>query len=217
MPRTAPSRAGRSVTPRRARRRAVRWDDDCEWKVRALRAWGERRERELGRAPTLWLDALCADLSVEPHKLLQHMPIYLAKCKKLLLLCGPTVVDRLWCVTELFCWRAMGGKQLDVEIVLVAPPGESAELERIVARFDAFHVMYCQATYEEDQVRMEHAVELATVTRFNDRVRWFYPLIQDAVRARRSLARRPSSQAGKGPADTAGAAGALDEVGAEQR
>ncbi|KAG8463889.1 hypothetical protein KFE25_000057 [Diacronema lutheri] len=36
------------------------WDDDCEWKVRALRAWGERRERELGRAPTLWLDALQA-------------------------------------------------------------------------------------------------------------------------------------------------------------
>lgn len=163
------------------------WEDDAQLKIDALKAWGEQRERELGRPPTLWMDAFCADPALKPPKLLQHMPICLAKCTKLLLLCGPTVVDRLWCVTELFCWRATGGKQQDVEVVLVAPPGESAELEKIVACFDAFHVMWCSATLEEDQVRMEYAVELATVSRFNDRVRWFYPLIQQAVRAQRAL------------------------------
>jgi hypothetical protein len=169
----------------------------CTLKVAALREWAERREAELGRPVTVWMDALCPDATPAALSALQRMPVFLAKCSKLLILCGPTLIDQLWCATELFCWRATGGKQLDVEVALVAPAGESEALTRIIASFDAFHVMYCVAQRADEQARMEYAVELATISRFNDRVRWFYPIVQEAVRAHRERARDEPSALGR--------------------
>mmetsp|Transcript_23604 Transcript_23604/g.79302 ORF Transcript_23604/g.79302 Transcript_23604/m.79302 type:complete len:1055 (-) Transcript_23604:26-3190(-) len=155
------------------------WGDDPAIKAQAIRAWAARREVADGAAPTIWLDALCANPALGSTKCLSHMPINLAKCRKLLLCAGPSVVDCLRCVVELYCWSAMGGQLSDVDVVLVGGP---ADRDAIVASFDAFHVMYCESDPGEHELRMEHAVALATVARFNEQVRKYYRLVQDAVR-----------------------------------
>lgn len=114
--------------------------DDNADRLAALRAWALANKRQNGVFPTIYVDALCADESLDADDHLAHLPIYVAKCRTLLLLCGPTFTDRLYCCVELYVWRAMGGSLEDVEIVLV---GTCEQLWRkTVASFDAFHVMY---------------------------------------------------------------------------
>ncbi|KAG8470992.1 hypothetical protein KFE25_009413 [Diacronema lutheri] len=149
----------------------------------ALRAWVRQETARRGTAPTAFIDALCddrtADDSLGAGGHLERMPVFLAKCRTLVVLCGPTFTDRLWCCVELYTWRAMGGRLEDVEIVLV---GQSEQQYReTVASFDAFHVMYAQASRAHDEERLVRAVELASVSCFNSTVRGYMPLVLGAV------------------------------------
>ena len=46
-------------------------------------------------------------------------PVYLASCKQLLVLAGDTYTTRLWCVMELFVYLIMGGKEDNIEVLLL--------------------------------------------------------------------------------------------------
>ncbi|KAG8469828.1 hypothetical protein KFE25_006283 [Diacronema lutheri] len=155
---------------------AVPDDERDEHDERASHELPQQRHRPV----TIWLDAACADPTLTPSQQLAHMPIYLSRSRKLLLLAGPTLVDRLWCVMELYAWRAVGGRLDDVVVAPVA--NELRDAHRLLASFDAFHVMYAKATRQDDARRIIHAVELATVSRFNDVVREYLPLVAAEVR-----------------------------------
>ena len=49
------------------------------------------------------------------------LPVFLAGCKQLFIVCGPTYLERLWCVLELFVFIEMGGSIEDVEMSFIAP------------------------------------------------------------------------------------------------
>ena len=53
------------------------------------------------------------------------------------LFCGPTFLERLWCLLEIFVYLEMGGRVDDVTLVL-APP-DDAYFEERFARFDVSH------------------------------------------------------------------------------
>ena len=47
------------------------------------------------------------------------LPVFLAGCRQLLILAGPTYATRLWCVMEIFVFVRMGGKHEDMLIRLL--------------------------------------------------------------------------------------------------
>merc|ERR1712151_995124 len=92
------------------------WHDEADSKWKLLQQWrGEFRQRNQGREPKLWIDKYCIDQkNIEDS--LACLPVYLAGCKSLLILCGKTYTDRLWCVIELFVFLEMGGRVENLEV-----------------------------------------------------------------------------------------------------
>ena len=62
------------------------------------------------------------------------MPIFLAGCRQLLVLAGPTYPTRLWCAMEIFIFVRMGGKHEDMVVKLL--DGDS-NLINTLQKFDA--------------------------------------------------------------------------------
>ena len=50
-----------------------------------------------GRGALVWLDKACIDQSNIAANL-AALPVFLSGCKHLLVMCGPTYLDRLWCM-----------------------------------------------------------------------------------------------------------------------
>jgi len=99
--------------------RSHSWHDDTACKIDALRRWQAEFEGTHGRAPRVWLDALCLDVEV-PQEALVCLPIFLAGSARFVALVGPTWVERLWCLVELSAFIAMGGDEDDVELIFLS-------------------------------------------------------------------------------------------------
>ncbi len=95
------------------------WHDDAGLKWAALQEWREEFKREHhGREPRLWIDKYCIDQN-NIDESLACLPIYLAGCSKLLILCGSTYLERLWCLVEIFVFLGMGGQLENLEVQLL--------------------------------------------------------------------------------------------------
>jgi len=82
------------------------------------------------------------------------LPVFLAGCKQLYLFCGPTFLERLWCLLEIFVYLEMGGRVDDVTLVLAPPEGVDevdAFFEERFARFDVAHAK-CFDPVERDRL-----------------------------------------------------------------
>lgn len=142
------------------------WRDSPVAKFQALQAARAQFQAEHKREPVVWLDKFCLDQdAIEAN--LMCLPVFLAACKQLVIMCGPTCecprppqvapprhltpvsrtdLERLWCVLELFVWIEMGGKIEDVELYFIPPDtGVDASHEASVlafyeAKFENFEV-----------------------------------------------------------------------------
>ena len=75
------------------------WHDDARAAHTALMQYCARFEAEHGRTPIVWFDGLCINTS-NARAALACLPVYLAGSQRLLVLAGPTFVQRLWCIFE---------------------------------------------------------------------------------------------------------------------
>ena len=66
---------------------------------------------------------------------LMCLPVFLAGCKKLYIVCGPTFLERLWCMLEIFVFIEMGGKTDDVQLFFIPPEGV-VEPEKLQTYFE---------------------------------------------------------------------------------
>ena len=126
-----------------------------------------------GREPTVWLDSLCID-QADIAAQLPSLPVYLAGCKSVLALAGPTYFQRLWCVLELHIFHQMGGS-LD-HIVLVPLDGtnvSAGEARPLSIGKPAFDVHRASATDPHDQERLLAVIEGSGegIAAFNEWVR----------------------------------------------
>jgi hypothetical protein len=104
--------------------------DDPQAKLDALSGWvSEFESAHDGRSPSIYLGGVCADLS--PVELLEHMPAYLARSERLLILAGPALPEQLWCAMECYAWVALGGSVEDVDVAIVAP-SDAANVRAII-------------------------------------------------------------------------------------
>lgn len=163
-------------------------------KWRALAAWAApHAARHGGRAPTVWLDALCAPHGASHEEHLARTPVVMARARGLLVLWGPSLLDRMYPVLELVLWLALRGELSAVTVLPVAQT--DADFDAIVASVDAFAVMYSRAREERVEVALVRAFELATVPTINEAVRAFLPAVRAAVDRERER-RRDALSAG---------------------
>ena len=65
-------------------------------KFRALQRWKDEFMKKEGREPTIWFDKACLEQSEDMNEVLQLLPVYLAGCRRLLILAGSTYTSRIW-------------------------------------------------------------------------------------------------------------------------
>lgn len=154
------------------------WDDPPGVKRAALQRFAEEWEEEHGRPPHVWLDTLCSDPSLTPEERLARMPVNIARSRQVLLLCGPSVAHRLWCIAELYCWMATGGSSNDIVVVPIG--ATRGQINSVIASFETFHVMHCRASLHVHHAAMVRMIELATVSRFAELVDDLLPAVRNA-------------------------------------
>ena len=121
----------------------------------------------------------CIDqLNIE--KSLACLPVFLAGCKQLLVLAGPTYTSRLWCVMEIFVFVRMGGQATDMVVHLL---DGTEHLATSLTRFDAGKA---NCFLDRDKQRLLAVIEASfgTFTSFNQLVRRIFKeqlKIQDQV------------------------------------
>jgi len=153
--------------------------DPVARRAAALRKVSRRFQQQHGHPPRVWIAPACVDYALKPEEQLQHMPVYQALSKRLLILASPNLVLRLWSVMELYTWQAIGRRKSEIEVEIVGPSADDT-----VAYFDAFHVLYAGPDEGEEGratvARMVHAIELGTIANFNSVIRGLMSLVQRA-------------------------------------
>lgn len=158
------------------------WHDPADPKWAALRAWADDFENGAGRPPNIWLDKACIDQDNIVESL-AALPLFLAGCKRLVVVAGPTYAQRLWCVIEIFTFLYMGGKKERIDVL---PIGDGTRAQ-INERFMAFDAQHAKCFLEEDRERLLGVVEAG----FGD-YDAFNKLVREALvdRARSSQSKR---------------------------
>jgi len=148
------------------------WHDDADAKWAALQRWRQTFVDQNGREPKVWIDKCCLDQnSIEAD--LRCLPVFLAGCQKILVLCGPTYLYRLWCILEIFTFVHMGRNCHNLELEMVLREGHEDEdlivVKEVVGDFDAER---CSCYNEEDKDRMLDIIYVAfgAMPAFNEAV-----------------------------------------------
>ena len=110
------------------------------------------------REPVAWLDKFCIDQTSIADSLM-CLPVFLAGCKQLYLFCGPTFLERLWCLLEIFVYLEMGGRVDDVALVLAPPEGVDEVDAYFAERFQRFDVSHAQCFDPVERDRLLATIE----------------------------------------------------------
>jgi hypothetical protein len=109
------------------------WSDCPKQKFTQLCAIALDFYQQHGRPPTFWLDKCCID-QTNISRTLRCLPVMVQSCSRLLILCGDSYCQRLWCVWELYTWFAMSGADAAKRTTVAnccRPRRETARLEEI--------------------------------------------------------------------------------------
>lgn len=98
----------------------------------------------------MWRQACIDQQNIDAS--LACLPVFLAGCQSLLVVAGPTYVQRLWCICEIFTFVQMGSSLSRVTVLPIA------DGERNFARFA---VAECKCFKPEDKGKLLRAVESA--------------------------------------------------------
>ena len=123
--------------------------------------------------PTIWLDKACIQQDAIDEAL-ACLPVFLAGCKRLVVVAGPTYVSRLWCVMELFTFVQMHGAVTAPEHVDILPiGGAGATLETVAGWFSNFRGERAKCFKPADRQKLLAVVEasMGDFTVFNQIVR----------------------------------------------
>ena len=135
------------------------WHDDGEQKWLALEAWCADYGDAFGCLPHLWLDKVCIEQS-NIQADLQCLPIFIAGCNTLLIVCGTTYTARLWCCVELFVHDSMHmeDESRDAPTVITIGANDD-EHERVHTSWRNFDAAACQCFDARDKTRIISVIE----------------------------------------------------------
>jgi len=149
------------------------WHDDAEAKWAALQEWRSKFVSLHGREPRVWIDKCCIDQTSIVDDLL-CLPVFLGGCQKLVVLCGPSYLRRLWCIVEVFTFVHMGRALENLEVEIVSRKGcEAEDCCKVKASLDEFDAAQCDCHVPEDKKRMLEIIyaSFGNARNFNKAVR----------------------------------------------
>lgn len=168
------------------------WRDPGKPKFAALHKWAKGFQGRTGRHPKLWLDKACIDQD-NIEESLAVLPVFLAGCRELLVVAGPSYTHRLWCVMEIYTFLRMGGTVERIHVLpaedhasatdMEAPPpkesapegtaSQDAALRTVLRRFEEFDVEAAECTMEKDKEHLLGVIEqgFGSFENFNELVR----------------------------------------------
>jgi len=149
------------------------WHEDATAKWTALQLWHGVFAATHGREPRLWIDKCCIDqrnIDVD----LRCLPVFLVGCERLVVLCGPTYLNRLWCIVEIFTYVHTGGQICDIELLPVLKQDRKEEdTDAIKAAFNDFDARMCRCYNPADKEKILTIIHTAfgSMSGFNIAVR----------------------------------------------
>ena len=140
------------------------WGDDGDAKFDKVHEWAG------GEDKLVWLDKACIDQR-NVSESLACLPVFLAGCKQLFVLAGPSYTSRLWCVMELFIFVRMGGQRADIIVELLGD--ETDDLTSSLATFDCYAAR-CYLDRDRQGLLAVIEASFGTVEPFNTLVRGIF-------------------------------------------
>jgi hypothetical protein len=142
------------------------WHDSAEDRWLTLQKWRAQFVAKHKREPRVWLDKYCVDQGMVDIDLAM-LPIFLAGCRSLVVLAGPTFLERMWCIVELFVFLEMGGNR--VVLWLLPQTNETISVETQLPSFDAAE---CKCFSPDDRARLLACIEATctSLSTFNGKV-----------------------------------------------
>jgi hypothetical protein len=155
------------------------WHDEAEAKWAALQKWRANFKKAHAREPLLWIDKYCIDQS-EIDTSLACLPVFLAGCKTLLVLCGETYLERLWCLIEIVVFLQMGGQRENLEVRLLREDTSSLKeptmaanmrTSRVWDKVESFDPRMARCFNTVDTDRLHDVVDCTGYDRITDLVK----------------------------------------------
>jgi hypothetical protein len=121
----------------------------------ALQEWRQEfKKRNGGREPRLWIDKYCFDQE-NMDSALARLPVYLAGCAKLVVLCGNTYLSRLWCLVEMLVFMHLGKSIHKLEVKFLSDSvSKRHSIERVKTSVENFDVMKAKCLFDDDARRL---------------------------------------------------------------
>jgi hypothetical protein len=86
------------------------------------------------------------------------LPVFLAGCNRLVVMAGPSYLQRLWCLVELFVFLHIGGTAGNIDLALLG--GDAEGDKEIVAGFHLVSSAEATCFHREDRERLQIAIEV---------------------------------------------------------
>ena len=164
------------------------WSDAAIPKFAMLSQWAHGHHE-----PNLWLDKACVDQNNITEDLL-NLPIFLASCKELLVLAGPSYCGRLWCVLEFYTFvmvrPKLGGLVIETFEDAASPTDVRNQRAGVRRRFGSFDAAKASCYLEEDRHNLLAVIEAGygSIPAFNQKMlRIIASLPDEAEPLRRSF------------------------------
>jgi hypothetical protein len=141
------------------------WYDDPLIKFEKLQELANTFYDKHGRYPTFWLDKVCIDQNAIADGL-RALPVYVMACNKMLVLCGETYPQRLWCVWELCTLLSFIGVDTAaerIELVSLASPD-------VFCQLNEFDVSNAHCFDPNEESKLMTVIEAVGAERFNRKI-----------------------------------------------
>jgi hypothetical protein len=165
------------------------WHDNTEAKWIVMQQYNERFIAEHGREPIWWIDKFCIEQRTVALQL-PFLPVYICACKEMLVLCGDTYLQRLWCSWEL--WMKVGSQQKGNaatcdSLVFETLPG--CNITNVLDQVQNYDARNCKCYYEIDKTKMMAIIEQATggIDGFNTQIRAYFEVLTSASERQKRL------------------------------
>ena len=172
------------------------WHDDDSAKSAVVEmVKGRFKAANGGREPTFWLDKVCIDQS-NISEGLKVLCINVTACKKLLVVCGKTYFQRLWCMLELFMVFAFADEEDALSrIELVPIEADGMTTESILTNMAKFKLEDAHCYDPNEEIKLRGVMAAVGEEQFVSRIR----SLSGKIRARDAAKTRRSHGGGKDP------------------
>ena len=170
------------------------WHDDPDAKWNAIETVkNEYKRMSGGREATFWLDKVCIDQENIGDGL-RVLCINVTACDKLLMLCGKTYMNRLWCVLELFMVFAFADEETALSrVVLVPIEEEGVTRASILDSLANFRLEDANCFDPNEELKLRMVMQAIGEKEFVERIRSLADLIRKDDGKAVSLGRRLKS------------------------